>query len=236
MKLFISYRRGDSKDFAGRLADRLRAESQIDEIFLDIDAIEPGEPFKDKIARSMKKSAVCLVLIGREWLGEAASGASARIFDDNDFVRMEVAEALSGAVKVIPVLVNGADMPEASQLPPDLQRLPSLNAISVRHESFRRDADFLADAILSRKEPGPLSRYWNRHPFQESVVRALLGLVVAAILVVAGAILYQRLSHGGSLDQAFGGVGPMLAAVVGVLLLGMVLPLIVRRRRRRAAA
>jgi hypothetical protein len=236
MKIFISYRRGDSKDFAGRLADHLRLEPQIDEIFLDIDAIELGEQFKEKITRSLKKSEVCLVLIGCEWLGESASGAPARIFEENDFVRLEVAEAFVAKVKIIPILVNGAEMPQGAQLPPDLQGLPALNAITVRHESFRRDAEFLTDAILSRKEPSPISRYWNRHPLQESIVRAFLGLVVAALLVVAAAAGYQVWSHGGALDQAFGGIGPMLVAVGGVLLLGMFAPLIFRRRRRRARA
>lgn len=234
MKVFISYRRGDSKDLAGRLADRFRQETQIDEIFLDVDAIDGGEPFKEKITRSLKKSAVCVALIGKEWLGESASGAPPRIFDDNDFVRLEVAEAFNAGVKIIPILVHGAEMPQSAQLPVDLQRLPDLNAITVRHESFSRDADFLVDAILSRKEPSPLSRYWNRHPLQESIVRASLGLVVAAILIVAGAAIYQEWSHGGALDQALGGVGPMLVTVAGVLLLGMVAPLIFRRRRRRA--
>jgi hypothetical protein len=233
MRIFISYRRADTKDFAGRLADYLRQESQIDEIFLDVDAIDPGEPFKTKITKSLKKSGVCLVVIGHDWLGESGN-APARIFGENDFVRLEVAEALRTGVKVIPVLVNGATMPTTAQLPPDLAQLAGIEGVFVRHESFPRDADFLADSILARKAPSPLSKYWNRHPLQESIVRAFFGLIVAAIAVIVGAAAYQSMSHGGSLDQALGGVGPMLLAVTGVLLLGMILPLIFRRRRRRA--
>jgi TIR domain len=235
MKVFISYRRGDSKDFAGRLADRLRAEPQIDEIFLDIDAIELGEPFKDKITKSLKKCGVCLVLIGSEWRGESASGAQARIFDDGDFVRLEVAEALASSVKTIPVLVNGAAMPSVADLPLDLQKLPSLNAISVRHESFRRDADFLTDAMLSRKEPSPLARYWNRHPFQEGVVRSGFGLITAAALVLGAAVAYHA-ATGNALDQLLGDKWTVAMAVAGVLSVGIVGPLIFRRRRRRAGS
>jgi hypothetical protein len=235
MKVFISYRRGDARDFAGRLADRLREEAQIDQIFLDVDGIEPGEDFKSKIDKAIRQSAACLVLIGKEWTGKSASNAPARIYDQNDFVRLEVREALNSPVKVIPVLVNGATMPEAEELPEDLARLSNLNAVSVRHDSFRRDADYLADAILARKEPSPLSRYWNRHPFQEGLVRATLGLAAAAFVLVVGAGIYQS-ATGLALNQALGGIGPMLLLVVATLLTGMIFPLLVRRRRRRRTA
>ncbi len=233
MKLFISYRRGDTKAFAGRLADRLKQKSQIDEIFIDVDAIDAGADFKNKITDALKKSAVCLVLIGKDWVGASASGAPARISEEGDFIRLEVREALAGQTKVIPVLVDGAAMPDTHDLPQDVQRLTSLNAISVRHESFSRDSDFLADAILARKEPGPLSRYWNRHPFQEGLVRASTGLIVAIALLVAGSAVYQA-STGLALDQALGGVGPVLMLIAGVLAAGALFPLIFRRRRRRA--
>lgn len=235
MKLFISYRRGDARDVAGRLVDRLRQEPQIDHIFIDVEGIAPGEEFKSKIDSAIKQSAACLVLIGKEWTGKSVSEARARIFDENDFVRLEVREALRSAAKVIPVLVNGAAMPSMEDLPEDLQRLPTLHAVSVRHESFARDADYLADAILARKEPSPLSRYWNRHPFQEGLLRSSLGLVTAALLLVAGAGVYQALT-GLALNQVLGGVGPVILLVAGVLLAGMIFPLIIRRRRRRRIA
>lgn len=232
MKLFISYRRGDTRDFAGRLADFLRREPQIDEIFLDVDAIDAGADFKARIEGALSKSAVCLVLIGKDWRGESASGAPARIEDAGDFVRLEVARALLGPVKVIPVLVNGAEMPEVGSLPEDLKKLPTLNAISVRHESFRRDANFLADAILARKEPSPLSRYWNRHPFQESLFRFVMGIATAAALLIAGAAAYQGVT-GLALNQALGGTGQVVILIATVLVLGGLLPLIFRRRRAR---
>ena len=232
MKVFISYRRGDARDFAGRLADRLREEPQIDQVFLDVEGIDPGEDFGSKISNALKQSAACLVLIGKEWSGDSASGATPRLFEPNDFVRREVREALNSAAKIIPVLVNGAAMPVAAELPEDLRRLPTLNAISVRHESFRRDADFLADAILARKEPSPLSLYWNRHPLQAGLVRASSGLIVAALLLVAGAAIHQGLT-GRALSETLGGVGPALMLVGGTLVAGMLFPLVFRRRRRR---
>lgn len=231
MRVFVSYRRSDTKDLAGRLSDRLRQELQIQDVFFDIEEIDAGASFESRIQSSLKKCAVCVVLIGSDWLGKRDSGA-ARIFEERDFVRLEVREALAGKAKVIPVLVNGAAMPGADELPADLQRLPALNAVSLRHESFSRDADFLTDAVLARKAPGPLHRYWVRHPFQEGLVRSFTGILVVAALLVGAAAAHQAVT-GLALNQALGGVGPVLMLAVGGLSAGAILPLIFRGRRRR---
>ena len=234
MKLFISYRRGDTRDFAGRLADRLRQEPQIDEIFLDIDHIAAGENFKERIQKALKQSSACLVLIGDEWMGKSASDAPPRISDDLDFVRMEVREALNSGTRVIPVLVNNAPMPNSEDLPEEVRRLTELNAISMRHDSFRRDADFLADAVMSRKEPSWWARYWNRHPGQENLLRATSGLVFTIVLLIAGAAIYQS-ATGLALNQALGGTGQVVVLVAAVILFGIAAPVILGRRRRRRA-
>jgi len=231
VKVFISYRRGDAKGIAGRLADRLGQEVQIDEVFFDTEEIGAGEDFEAKIRRSLMRSSLCFVLIGDKWSGEGVN----RLFEERDFVRLEVGEALQTVGKVIPVLIDGARMPSVHDLPSDLQPLTRLNAVMLRHESFRRDADFLADAALARKPPGPLSRYWNRHPFQESLVRSLAGLLVAALLLVGGAAVHKA-STGHSLDEALGGIGPVLLLVAGALAAGVIVPLILRKRRRRVPA
>lgn len=231
MKVFISYRRNDTRDFAGRLSDRLRQELGISDVFLDIDEIQAGESFEQRIRSAVEKCAVALVLIGPEWRGASEAGAAARIFDERDFVRLEVREALSGKPKVIPVLVNGARMPSRDELPADLAPIVSLNAIPARHESFRRDADFIADAVLARKAPGPISRYWSRHPGQHAIFRSLCGLLIAVAALVGGAAIYNGVT-GLSLDQALGGVGPVIMVAVGVLIAGLIFPLIFRKRRR----
>ena len=44
--IFISYRRDDSRDIAGRLVDRLRQDYSDEQLFLDIDAIPAGRTSK----------------------------------------------------------------------------------------------------------------------------------------------------------------------------------------------
>src|ERR687895_314791 len=78
-RIFISYRRDDSAGHVGRLWDALRAglEGQPgfseDQIFMDIDAIEPGVDFREAIRKALEASDVFLAVIGRGWLTAADS-------------------------------------------------------------------------------------------------------------------------------------------------------------------
>ena len=99
MNVFISYRRNDTQDLAGRIADRIRAVPQVDHVFIDVDGIEPGADFASKIRRALADSAVCILLIGSNWRGVREQGGTARIFEDRDFVRLEASGALASELK-----------------------------------------------------------------------------------------------------------------------------------------
>ena len=66
--IFLNYRREDSSASAGRLFDRLTRDLGSDLVFMDIDAIEPGEDFVESIERRMESCSTVLVLIGKTWL------------------------------------------------------------------------------------------------------------------------------------------------------------------------
>jgi hypothetical protein len=57
-------------------------------------------------------------------------------------------------VRVIPVLVSGAAMPQRGELPEGLARLARRNGLSVRHDSFRSDVGRLVAAIERVVEAG----------------------------------------------------------------------------------
>jgi hypothetical protein len=48
-KIFISYRRGDAPATAGRIHDRLAALVGEQSVYMDIDALKPGERFDRKL-------------------------------------------------------------------------------------------------------------------------------------------------------------------------------------------
>lgn len=233
LKIFISYRRSDTQDFAGRLADRLRVTPGIDRVFIDVEDIAPGDTFPSRLASALAESDVCLIVIGPRWSGPR-QGASARLFDGDDFVRREVREALATDSRSLPVLANGAIMPAAAELPDDLVGLLDLNAVSIRHGDFDRDVDSLIDVLLRRKKPGVLRAYLHRHPVQSALLQGLAGGLAGIFVLVVGAAVHHW-STGHSLDQSMGGRGPVVLLILAVLCAGAGLPMYVLARRLRRA-
>jgi hypothetical protein len=157
-KIFISYRRGDSGPYAGRLYDRLAAHFGDDQVFMDIDNIELGEDFSEVVTRKVGACDVLLAVIGRSWTSAVDAEGKVRLAQESDWVRMEITHALDSGIRLIPVLVGGADMPEARDLPPRLAALTRRNALVLSDLRFRQDADALIRAIEKggdRRAPAP---------------------------------------------------------------------------------
>src|SRR5271170_1631643 len=137
--LFINYRRNDSEGEAGRLFDELTLRFGRESVFMDVAAIEPGRDFRKAIDQSVANCSVLLAVIGQEWLDMRDAGGRRRLDDPNDFVRIELASALQRDISVIPVLVRGAKMPIANQLPDDLRDLAFRNAVELTHARWKSD-------------------------------------------------------------------------------------------------
>ena len=146
-KLFINYRREDTAPYAGRLYDRLIAHFGEDQVFIDIDQIEPGEDFVEVINRKVGTCDIAIVAIGRNWLGATDASGKRRLDDEEDFVRMEIVAALQRNIRVIPVLVGGARMPRKQDLPEPLAPLSRRNAIELSETRFHADVKRLIEAI-----------------------------------------------------------------------------------------
>ena len=67
-RIFISYRRDDSGGWAGRLYDRLSQHFGRENVFMDIDTIEPGLDFVAVIEQAVGSCDALVALIGRQWL------------------------------------------------------------------------------------------------------------------------------------------------------------------------
>jgi hypothetical protein len=145
--VFINYRRNDSEGEAGRLFDELTLRFGHESVFMDVAAIEPGRDFRKAIDQSVANCSVLLAIIGQEWLDLRDAGGRRRLDDPNDFVRIELASALHRDIAVIPVLVRGAKMPLANQLPDDLRDLAFRNAVELSHARWKSDVQVLVDAL-----------------------------------------------------------------------------------------
>ncbi len=148
-RIFISYRREDSIAYAGRLYDHLSQHFGTDKVFMDIGGIAPGEDFVSILDARVADSDLVIALIGPAWLN-ASNEQGRRIDQGDDFVRYELAAALKQGKRLIPVLVGGAKMPNADQLPPAIARLARCQAHAIDDTRFAYDLDALIRFIERR--------------------------------------------------------------------------------------
>jgi len=186
--VFISYRRKDTDGHAGRLAEDLRGRYGEEQVFIDVDSIGGGVDFEQRIEHALDVSDVAFVLIGDEWLGRR-DGAPARIQEPDDWVRREVATVLQRPdVTVVPVLVEGAPLPTAADLPSDLDRLPRLQASELSTRTWEYDFARLCE-IVERADPqvagGPVRRLLRASPLAAALAVAGVVVAVAAVAIIA---------------------------------------------------
>lgn len=122
-KIFISYRREDTSGESGRLKDKLEQIFGKENIFYDVETLEAGLNFDESIAKALSESKVLLAMIGPHWMKVVDAKGMSRLQKPDDWVRKEIAEALKRDLRVIPVLVNGAEMPDLKDLPQELKEL-----------------------------------------------------------------------------------------------------------------
>jgi len=146
-RIFISYRRQDSAYPAGWLYDRLADRFGPEQIFKDIDSIELGDDFVDTITTAVGSCDILLALIGQEWLDITAADGTRRLDDPDDFVRLEIEAALERKVLLIPILVDGAEMPRGDDLPASIAAMVRRHALELSPNRFRADTDRLLETM-----------------------------------------------------------------------------------------
>jgi uncharacterized membrane protein YhaH (DUF805 family) len=215
-RIFISYRRGDDQAAAGRLYDRLLQHFDREQLFMDVDAIEPGVDFVKSLDEQLAACTAFIAVIGPRWLTVQNKDGSPRLDNPTDYVRVEIESALKRDIRVIPVLVDGASMPQPSDLPSSLQAFARRNAVEIAHHRFVADCDDLARSIkrslgIATTPSGPAARFvgvaapreeastkpnWPQIMFsfkgRLSRMPFLIGLLVLVAIVVAlqGSIMF----------------------------------------------
>ena len=156
--VFISYRREDAPGHAGRIFDRVRARFGADVVFMDVTAIDAGVDFVDAIDSAVGTCDVLLAVIGPQWSSAADRTGQRRLDSATDFVRLEIGGALKRNVRVVPVLVDGAQLPTAGDLPEELQPLLRRNAVELRDARWDADIEQLIASLerIVTKSDGPL--------------------------------------------------------------------------------
>ncbi len=207
-KIFISYRREDSEGFARGLFQSLVGHFGKDRVFMDVDSIGLGMDFVEAIDESLADCGALLVLIGKDWAHCTDSDGKRRLDQPDDFVRVEVAKAIKRNVRVIPVLVKGAPMPRAEDMPEELRSLTRRQALELRHERWDSDVDHLSVSLekllgITRRDqpaapsaqPPPAAKPAGKKGFK------IAGIIMAAVTIL-GIIAYNAMiDHSGDYTE-----------------------------------
>jgi hypothetical protein len=180
--IFISYRRNDSAPWAGRLYERLIGTFGDERVFLDVDQIAPGEDFAEVLKRRVSQSDALLAVIGPTWVDARDLQGGRRLDDPLDFVRVEIERAFSENVPVVVLLVQGAAMPVAANMPASLAPLAALPPVEITHANFDEAMLRLISAIraLPRRTRWCIPGHGTEF---EQIGRALASILVLTIAV-----------------------------------------------------
>ena len=210
-RVFISYRREDSAFPAGWLYDRLCAHLGSDNVFKDVDSIDPGDDFDRVIGDAVGSCQVLLALIGDRWLDITDGTGHRRLDDPEDFVRLEIEAALRRDVRVIPILVGRAPLPSSEQLPDSLRGLIRRHAIELSPNRFEPDV-----ARLVRRIDKTLAAIVEGPPDAQAKIRDERPAAVRSDLSGRGCHGWSRHSQQSHLAHPFAEKAPSEREVIAI--------------------
>jgi TIR domain/Calcineurin-like phosphoesterase len=143
-KVFISFRSEDTAGYAQAIMGGLKS-SFPGQVFLDNVSIAIGDNLVETIKAALLTCRVMIVLIGKDWCVDRAGRR--RLIEPKDYVRLEVSTAIKQKLKILPVLVQGAKMPEEDELPGDVRVLHKIKAGQIDHDHFEDGMEKLVKAI-----------------------------------------------------------------------------------------
>ena len=182
-KIVVSYRREPDQFVAGHLSRELRIRFGEAQVIRDKESIEGGVSWKQYVLNEIDRDTALLVLIGKDWTDVRDSDKNRRLDNPNDPIRLEIADALRDGAAIIPLLLEKAQMPAASDLPPELVPLAELNALKLR------DGDWEPDVakVVQRLERLGIKRIAGSDPPSAPTKRsakAIWSLAVTALVVI----------------------------------------------------
>jgi tetratricopeptide (TPR) repeat protein len=145
---------------------------------MDVDNIPVGRDFEEYLKSQVSACDAMLAIIGPNWLAATDETGKRRLDNPDDFIVIEIGTALTRNIPVVPVLVDGARMPKASELPNPLKLLARRQAIQVRHTNFSSDAEALIKRLREAMGYGSPGRPWR--------VWGAIGVAAVAGLLLIG--------------------------------------------------
>jgi tetratricopeptide (TPR) repeat protein len=135
--IFISYR-NIHRSYAPMFIDReLSRRFGADNVFQAGRSVSPATSIPDEITGWLEKCTVLIALIDPHWVDEDLG----RLWDPDDWVRREISHALEHGKKVLPVLLDGAEMPGTGKVPDVIA--PLTKQLALRMRALTADTDLV---------------------------------------------------------------------------------------------
>lgn len=174
--IFISYRRNDVSGYAGRLYDRLCEHFGIQRVFRDMEGIAPGTDFMHVLHEKLDLCKVLIVMMGPAWNKEID-----RLNKPDDIVRLEIERAIHKQMLIMPVLVQGAQMPSNDSLPSSVSALANRQAFELSDSRFNTDVDLLIEHLKAWLAANKPQSKRQTHYGLFVLVAAIIGLLIVSI-------------------------------------------------------
>lgn len=146
-KVFISYRHEEAAGHARPIREAMEKRFGPRNVFMDL-GLRPGEHFGSRIEQRAEDCHVLLAIIGPRWGTVTGKDGRPRLQDPDDWVRREVETGLRRPdVRVIPVLVGGAQVPDEGDLPDSLTPLLDRHVAHLNEQSWKHDLERLIGAL-----------------------------------------------------------------------------------------
>jgi hypothetical protein len=145
--IFISYRSDDSEGWTSFIGTHLQKEFGDDRVYLDADSLEPGQRYADVLLAHVTAAKVFIPVVGRNWLRATNKNSGMRRLDEPlDLLRREIETAIAGHKLIIPVMVDGADIPAPADLPSSIRSLFEIEVVRITGKTKKGD---IARLLLS---------------------------------------------------------------------------------------
>ena len=135
---FVSYRREGGADTARLLRRELQDRGW--HVFLDVDDL-PSCHFDDRLLLEIQDAMNFILIL--------SPGCLDRCDNEKDWVRREIAHAISRQKNIVPVLKDGFEFPNQQEMPENIQKLPSYHCIEYSHAYFGPTVDKLESFLAS---------------------------------------------------------------------------------------
>lgn len=215
--VFISYRRQTAAGEARALFNDLVARLGPNAVFMDVDSISLGRDFRSEIQKTLTSCDLVLVLIDKEWAAVKDENGQVRLANPGDYVRMEIEAALKRDIAVTPVLVKGAQMPAANDLPAEISDLVYRSGFELSHGRWESDVGEMVRRLnLAASKRDGQAETDRSAPLQKRptvpAARWLVGIPVAGAAALAfGYLAVTQLRHPGAASPACDLTGDWIA-------------------------